>query len=714
MDCRYAEVDDFFQEAFSRGLLNTYDRTVSGRLAAVKEPLLKVKPTVEPRTDVCQLIATAADTMYLRLEIEAFLALPRTNSENRADGLQPDFVLYYSSNPGIPNYTSGHFGEKLNMKHQDVRQSEVLAALEVKASPKAAPLDHSEDSTELPLDQASADETPHADDRDTHTKMAKYVARLCHRQHRCFVLTAFIEGTGVRFMRWDRAGTIVSKLHDWAKDPDALLKFLWCLARCGRSELGFDPTVEPVSASDFPDRRFQQLVRKAECHECLKKYIENAVKDLKRYPWCKVQCPDFVNPTQMRTYYIARALTKKHSSVHGRGTKDYIGFDVERQQIVFVKDIWYSEGTLPELRTYKRLHDHGVQNIWSVAGGGGVGDAPQTTLNQDFFPDGASRPSKRTHHRIVSERVGRPLDTHADQTVLLRCTYDAFLAHEDAYKNAKVLHRDMSLGNTKVDVESGQGFLYDWDVAKYLDAENPKDTHMRGRLGTWPYMSALLLKYPLKPNHLADDLESFLHVLELTAIRFHPHSHSNALRKAVVGYDWLHHDPADNCVNTHLSSVVHPVYFTAHSVGGHLVGSDLKVLALRVGRSMIDFDDRTDSTFEAPLGPLPQLVADWYAVFSPHYKTLDRRAWDMLWGASRSRYGPPDRATDEKTRAAVMGCTLFTLQHEDLKVAWQAALKDRELTAWDAKLGDQLKDLPDIWGRRIAKSSGVESSQSGE
>ena len=36
-------------------------------------------------------------------------------------------------------------------------------------------------------------------------------------------------------------------------------------------------------------------------------------------------------------------------------------------------------------------------------------------------------------------------------------------------------------------------------------------------------MSAALLKYPLKPNEISDDIESFFHLLVLYSLRFHRH-----------------------------------------------------------------------------------------------------------------------------------------------------------------------------------------------
>ena len=95
--------------------------------------------------------------------------------------------------------------------------------------------------------------------------------------------------------------------------------------------------------------------------------------------------------------------------------------------LVFIKDYWYADGTRPERDTYTLLQQHGVRNIASVLAGGDVGgQRAQMTDNQSFFPEDRC-PSKRIHHRIVTNRIGRRLETYEEQRELLRCVYDALL-----------------------------------------------------------------------------------------------------------------------------------------------------------------------------------------------------------------------------------------------------------------------------------------------
>ncbi|KAF8599730.1 hypothetical protein BDV93DRAFT_411344, partial [Ceratobasidium sp. AG-I] len=52
-------------------------------------------------------------------------------------------------------------------------------------------------------------------------------AQVLARQHRQHFFSMTMSGPMVRFIRWDRAGAIVSQAFDCANDPDTLWHFLW-------------------------------------------------------------------------------------------------------------------------------------------------------------------------------------------------------------------------------------------------------------------------------------------------------------------------------------------------------------------------------------------------------------------------------------------------------------------------------------------------------
>ena len=48
-----------------------------------------------------------------------------------------------------------------------------------------------------------------------------------------------------------------------------------------------------------------------------------------------------------------------------------------------------------------------------------------------------------------------------------------------AWENAKILHNDVSAGNIMIDVETGEGFLNDWDLCKYKEDMGTATQHSR-------------------------------------------------------------------------------------------------------------------------------------------------------------------------------------------------------------------------------------------
>ncbi len=55
-----------------------------------------------------------------------------------------------------------------------------------------------------------------------------YAAEASKRQHRHCCFSISLSGTSARFIRWDRAGAIVSKKFDLHERPDLLCDFVWC------------------------------------------------------------------------------------------------------------------------------------------------------------------------------------------------------------------------------------------------------------------------------------------------------------------------------------------------------------------------------------------------------------------------------------------------------------------------------------------------------
>jgi tRNA A-37 threonylcarbamoyl transferase component Bud32 len=105
-------------------------------------------------------------------------------------------------------------------------------------------------------------------------------------------------------------------------------------------------------------------------------------------------------------------------------------------------------------------------------------------------------------------------------------------AHKDAYEVAKILHRDLSVKN--IIIFRGKGILIDWDLAKVLTIQGPRQvtrtvcsfyaqthcTDFAVAKGTWQFMSAHLVKNIKAIHAVEDDLKSSLYVVLWTALMY--------------------------------------------------------------------------------------------------------------------------------------------------------------------------------------------------
>ncbi|KIM56065.1 hypothetical protein SCLCIDRAFT_71292, partial [Scleroderma citrinum Foug A] len=126
---------------------------------------------------------------------------------------------------------------------------------------------------------------------------------------------------------------------------------------------------------------------------------------------------------------------------------------------------------------------------------------------------------------LVLKEVGRRLTDFICTRDLVNAVRDAIIALWEAFELAKILHRDISVGNIVI-ILNGNGkfmkaLLIDWDLCKDITKLGAR---RRDRTGTWQFMSAALLRDVDKEHTIGDDLESSLHVLTWTMLRYVPHN----------------------------------------------------------------------------------------------------------------------------------------------------------------------------------------------
>ncbi|TFY71231.1 hypothetical protein EVG20_g1774 [Dentipellis fragilis] len=526
-------------------------------------------------------------------------------------------------------------------------------------------------------------------------QMVSYVTELWRLQPRQFVISAFIYQNHIRFMFWDRAGILVSDPIDFLATPEPMLRFFYYLAVADKKHhWGYDTTVQLATSNEVTLLQNYQKKLKAQCigrKDTNADYwylqgVMTMLSDQKHFPIYKVYFEHGIFDKTLalpRCYLIGKPVQDPQSPT-GRSTKAFAAYDLSDERLVFMKDYWVAKDARAELDVYKELMHHKVEHIATPIDGGFVGE--YMTISQDYLIEEGDhrRPAVRRYHRFVQQEYCRSLETYMNEKELIDTVHDAFEAHRQAWERAKILHRDVSAGNIMIDVKTGRGLLIDWDLCK-TEAELKKGATQPMRSGTWMYMSATLLQYPRKPNELCDDLESFLHVLTIMALRFHLHDHSSLYEDddGVMRLNQL-----DRRANSQQLLQIFQRYQEVARDGEYDVGGMEKMHGFSNGDNVVLWLDN-DS-------PLPSLIDDMFLVFSQRYRNLDKKEYQRMWGpnpkvtniTSSSARGRSKRIHTQGTQSP----TLASLTHSDFDKFFEFREPSNE-TQYSRKTEDQFYGL---------------------
>ncbi|KAH9936629.1 uncharacterized protein B0H18DRAFT_327917 [Fomitopsis serialis] len=391
--------------------------------------------------------------------------------------------------------------------------------------------------------------------RQTMGQMCQQVSKILRRQFLSCLFTVFTCRDYAWLLYWDRAGLVVSKPFNFVQQPRLFHNFFYRFACMTDMQRGFDPTVTRATEEDVElmrsHNKFDSDWHEAQFKASLapgwpiyevsvpEKHMisadeleagEKAQRDVSR--------PD--NERKPERKFLVGKPYFMSSSPTGGGTRGYIAYDVAEHRLVFFKEYWrVDEPTYhPEGDVYLRLHKHKVKYIATPVAAGDVRDATgeaRSTRAQDFLEDS---PPKLIQYRIFLEEIGKPLKEYRTSRELAAAMYCCLTAHQQAWENAEVLHRDISSENLlllcvihKGKVVGWIGILVDWGLCKYKD-ELVIRSVLKTRSGTWQFISAVLLAFPGHFTHAVwHDLESFIHVLHWMCARFHQTNYSDNMER---------------------------------------------------------------------------------------------------------------------------------------------------------------------------------------
>lgn len=337
-------------------------------------------------------------------------------------------------------------------------------------------------------------------------------------QFRIFAFSVIVVEDHARFVRWDRAGAIVSTCFNYLERSDLLANFFWRFSHLSHEERGYDSSVFPSALSEHEAQKVRKTL------------------DLKAGTPLSAFTVTYKDSDKL--FYGPR-LPLPVCSLIGQSTRmiPVCGFvNGEPGQKVFLKEYWRPAGMRGEAEVYEHLIKHDIPHITPLLCGG---DVPRNETRTHCRAKKANSCliGHRYLHRLVLGFVGRRLTQFNSTRELTQAVYHAMEAHWKAFQKAGVLHRDVSVNNILID-ENGNGVLIDWELAVLNDDKS--DFEVQDRVGTWQFISAALLKDPGQTHHLVDDIESFVHVLGWIVMCYVPNTMDRNICKDLVSLLYDH------------------------------------------------------------------------------------------------------------------------------------------------------------------------------
>ncbi|KAG1905190.1 uncharacterized protein F5891DRAFT_943966 [Suillus fuscotomentosus] len=313
---------------------------------------------------------------------------------------------------------------------------------------------------------------------DTLGQITSYAVAQLGTQYRTHAFSVLIIHNRARIIRWDREGAIVTNTFNYYHESH-LAYFFYRFARASPALHGIDTSVTPASNEDAALTR---TVLKLATTTCMLKVAVPQDPAIEDSDWL--------------TLIIPQPVAKCFLLI-GRWTCTCPVFDILNNRVVMFKDSWRMslKDVLPEGETHKLLKSHNVRNVTScIAFNDVIHTTPeQNTQTVKFGSAKWACPNKAVTphilHRLVLDLVGKQLTDFESSRELVQSVRDALLgtyllctyylmsiliihaAHQDASKNAKILHQDLSIRN--IVIYRGRGFLIYWDLAKLLIIQGP-------------------------------------------------------------------------------------------------------------------------------------------------------------------------------------------------------------------------------------------------
>ena len=225
-------------------------------------------------------------------------------------------------------------------------------------------------------------------------------------QQRIFLFMLLIIDRKFRFLRWDRAGVIVTPAIDYYDNPDTLCELLWRISLLDDTSLGLDPSVSRVLPGDvdFSHMDFLALNNPSDLPDAegpveesdlggplVFQYVRAMFKKSLVGDWPRYRIE--VDSGEGARHYLVGKPTFRAPEMFGRGTLGYVAYDCKTRRFVWLKDAWRASYMLSETEgdVLRKLNAARVQYVPTLVCDGDVRN--QTTITADWWERSLPDPS---------------------------------------------------------------------------------------------------------------------------------------------------------------------------------------------------------------------------------------------------------------------------------------------------------------------------------
>ena len=237
-------------------------------------------------------------------------------------------------------------------------------------------------------------------------------------QQRAALFMLIVIGRRVRFTRWDRSGTVVTRAFDYVENWEFFCDILWRIGNCSEAQLGLDPTATRIYDNDpdyltmFDAANKKDMVdhseRKLEDGDPLMgdfDYVRQMFSDSLKAKWprYRIEVPD---GDKTHKFLIGKPAFRA-KGMAGRGTRGYVALDCESKVFVWLKDAWRANYELvtPEGDILKALNLADVYNVPTLVYHGDIKD--QATETPGWWERRKLAREKEARERRAREKESR-------------------------------------------------------------------------------------------------------------------------------------------------------------------------------------------------------------------------------------------------------------------------------------------------------------------